>query len=207
VLCSDRVTFGRSKVCDMIVRAYHPADADEERRVTGSVSRVHFVIDRQADDVVLTDGGPTPDGAWKGSANGTFEPGGRIITRLQLFRSGLAAFAIVGDAHPVASPQWDVQLQMRANLEPRMAEMRDALPLGPDALYLRRTDGRCEDVLIVWRAANLLDFGITDTDACIIRHRGGFLLSQSGRITGLEIGFHVGAAWSVTSLGSLSMRV
>jgi hypothetical protein len=204
VLCAQRITFGRSRTADIVLRACHPADAKEEHRVTSSISRVHFVVDRESDDAVLVDGGPSPEGSWKPSANGTLDPEGRPIDRVRLFRSGLAGFSIVKDAPPVASPQWDVKLQMRAPLPPPLAALRDALPRGPDALHLERRDGLCEDVLVVWRAASLQELGLTDAPACIVRHKGGFLLWQDGRLGGIEIGFRVGTPWSVGSFGKLS---
>ncbi len=205
IICADPVVFGRASTADIVVRAFHPKNPRERDRVTRAISRAHFTILKEGPEILLCDGAPLPDGGWQASVNGTFDNDGKPIKRLPINTPAASRFHITQEVAPAIPPRWEVHLQAKSKLPEMAARLRDSNPPGPDALLLRRIDGSNDEVLIVWRAANLRDLNLTTGDAALIRHQEGFVLWQDQRIVELETGFRVGGTWQVAKMGELTL--
>jgi hypothetical protein len=204
VICADAVVFGRATSADIVVRAFHPKNPRERERVTRAISRAHFTVFKEGEAVILADGARLPDGTWQASVNGSFDNDGKPIKQLPVTSPAAAKFHITQEVAPSIPPRWELRLQAAAKLPADAARLRDANPPGPDALLLRRIDGSHDDVLILWRAANLRDLNLCTSDAAIIRQPDGFKLWQDKKLVEIETGFRVGGTWQVAKLGELT---
>ncbi|BET66195.1 hypothetical protein ASA1KI_11130 [Opitutales bacterium ASA1] len=204
VLGVDPVVFGRASSSDFAIRAFHPSNPREADRVTRSVSRAHFTIAVVGESIEIRDGAAPPGGALQRSVNGTFDGDGGDIERLSVADEQPVKLRITRETDPAIPPSWTLHLQRRATLGVAVGALRDANPPGPDAALMRRTDGARESVLLLWRAANLRELGLVSGEAVIVRHKGGFLLWEAGRLLELETGFRVGGFWQVAKMGTLA---
>jgi hypothetical protein len=204
VVCADPVVFGRASSSDFAIRAFHPSNPREADRVTRSVSRAHFTIAVVGESIEIRDGAAPPGGALQRSVNGTFDGDGGDIERLVVADEQPVKLRITRESDPAIAPSWTLHLHRRATLGVAVGALRDANPPGPDAALMRRTDGARESVLLLWRAANLRELGLVSGEAVIVRHKGGFLLWEAGRLLELETGFRVGGFWQVAKMGALA---
>ncbi|MGH8021252.1 MAG: hypothetical protein ACREIA_23825, partial [Opitutaceae bacterium] len=204
LVSSDPVVFGRSSTSDVVVRAFHPSNAREADRVTRAVSRAHFTVARAGENIEVIDGARQPDGALQRSVNGTFDGEGAEIESATLNGERPSRIRVTREAEPAIPPAWEVRMQKRATLGTAIGELRDASPEGPDCVLLRRVDGSKENVLLLWRAANLRELGLSADESVIVRHKGGFLLWEAGRLLEIETGFRIAGRWQVAKMGELT---
>lgn len=204
VVSGTTVVFGRSRDTDVAVRAYHPSNQAEANRVTRAISRAHFSIFLDEGVPTLADGKKNDDGSWQRSVNGTYLDADTEAEKVPISHAGPHKFHVTREVEPAVPPAWKIHLQEKAALSAEAAALCANLPQLPDALLLTRTDGSKHDILVIWRAADLRDLGLTDVDATIIRQGDSFTLCQEGKVMELETGFRVGGAWQVAKMGELT---
>ncbi|HEX9782300.1 MAG TPA: hypothetical protein VGA56_06150 [Opitutaceae bacterium] len=204
VVSANPVVFGRSSGSNVAIRAFHPSNQREADRVTRAVSRAHFMIAQAGENIEVIDGSRQPDGTIQRSVNGTFDGDGNEIESKVFSGERNARIRVTREAEPAIPPSWEVRMQRRATLGTALGELRDANPAGPDCVLLRRADGSRHDVFLLWRAANLRELGLSADEAVIVRHKGGFLLWEGGRLMEIEPGFRIGGLWQVAKMGELS---
>lgn len=200
VLALPTTTFGRNRDCNVMVRAYIPDQESERIKVTRMISRTHFTITRQQDDVLLESGGWV-EGKRKPAPNGVFADG-QLIDQIQLFRTGVQTIRLLQLEHTESPPSWQIDL--------RMVPASDTCPSvdlptvsGPQALLLKRMDGLCEDILLLWGSVNMADLQLTDAPLWLIRSHQGFFYSDSNCWQPLAPDSELNALWRVYSHGKL----
>ncbi|MGF1448127.1 MAG: FHA domain-containing protein [Opitutales bacterium] len=200
ILSQEQLVFGRSRDCDVVVRAYAP-DEDTARQLSRKISRAHFTIERRADDVQLADGSVV-EGRRKRSGNGTYADGQPVDT-IQIFRTGVETLKLTREGDAQAPPSWSLELVMECPLGASAHPAFAHLPKGPQALLLKRMDGLCEDLLLLWGCANLRVLGLAEEDLWLARLAGGYGLWDGTSLVPLEPGFRVGATWTATGFDAL----
>lgn len=203
VLAKEISTFGRSRDCEVVTRAYSPGDEATRVRVSRLISRLHFTVKRESDDVLILNGGWV-EGRHQLAANGIFADD-EEFDRLKLFRSGTESIRLLREHHADNPPAWRVDLRMTppTAMEPVVAT---EVPSGPQALALKRMDGLCEDVLFLWGAVDMRSLEWSEESLWLLRYDGGFVFSAGANWVPLEMGFTIGGGWRVVSMGSLSFR-
>lgn len=204
VVSTDPVVFGRSSASDVVIRAFHPSNSREADRVTRAVSRAHFTVARAGENIEVLDGARQPDGAVQRSINGTFDGEGAEIESAILTGEGASRVRVTRETDPAIPPAWEIRMQKRATLGTAIGELRDANPEGPDCALLRRVDGSKENILLLWRATNLRELGLSADESVIVRHKGGYLLWEAGRLMEIETGFRIAGRWQVAKMGELT---
>ena len=159
---------------------------------------------RVGENIELIDGTRQPDGTVQRSINGTFDGDGTEIESATLSGERTCRIRVTREIDPAIPPTWEARTQTRATLGIAIGELRDANPEGPDCVLLRRVDGSKENVLLLWRAANLRELGLSADESVIVRHKGGFLLWEAGRLMEIETGFRVAGRWQVAKMGELT---
>ncbi len=200
ILSKEQLVFGRSRDCDIVVRAY-AQDEETARQLSRKISRAHFTIERRPDDVQISDGSVV-EGRRKRSGNGTYADGQPVDT-IQIFRTGVEQLKLTREGEAQAPPSWTLELTMEcplgASTHPALAQ----LPTGPQALLLKRMDGLCEDLLLLWGCVNLRTLGLAEEDLWLARLAGGFGLWDGSALVPMEPGFRVGAAWTAAGFDAL----
>lgn len=200
VVAREEVTFGRSPDADIVVRAYAPNDEEEFERVSFKISRLHFTISRQPNEVYLYSGS---------FANGrrTIAPNGILadgveITDLQLFRSGTRSFRVLRHGLAENPPSWDIVLKMQVPAD--LAPACDAtIPTGPQGLLLKRMDGKCEDVLLLWGAVDLQQLDLCEPKLFLMAYNSGFYVSDGESWSPVKSGMRFGRNWEIISYGAI----
>lgn len=201
ILKLDQLTFGRGDAAEVRVRAYSPHNRDDYHRVSQLLSRIHFTVVRETDDVCVYSGA-VGFGLRKHAPNGILGDG-VLFEQLQLFRTGTKHIQLLKPGLADNAPSWEIMLRMEP-LAPTVLPAGYQPIVGPQALLLKRMDGLCEDVLLLWGSVDLQVLELSDRSQLMLSHNQGFYIYSDGAWTPVTSTTRLNQFWRVQSLGSLT---